>query len=76
MAWTEITRAKYERQSGRYASNVTDQEWDLIASVPITVANGPLPPLATRVNAAVQFHQTGSCITQHFHVPDGGRART
>jgi hypothetical protein len=30
--------------------------------------------LATRVNAAAQFHQTGhSCITQHFHVPDGCR---
>ncbi len=32
MAWTEITRSRYDRQSGRYASDVTDQEWELIAS--------------------------------------------
>jgi len=31
MAWTEITRVKYERQHGRYASDVTDREWELIA---------------------------------------------
>lgn len=33
MAWTEITRVNYERRSGRYASDVTDQEWELIASI-------------------------------------------
>jgi transposase len=33
MSWTETTRGRYERQSGRYASDVTDQEWDLIASL-------------------------------------------
>ncbi len=31
MAWTETTRARYERHSGRYASDLTDQEWGLIA---------------------------------------------
>jgi len=31
MARTEITRPEYERKSGRYASDVTDQEWQLIA---------------------------------------------
>ena len=30
MAWTETTRARYERHSGRYASDLTDQEWGLI----------------------------------------------
>ena len=25
MAWTETTRASYERHSGRYASDVTDE---------------------------------------------------
>lgn len=30
MAWTEITRRQYERQSTRYASDVTDEEWHLI----------------------------------------------
>ena len=31
MAWTETTRARYERHSGRYASDLTDQEWGFIA---------------------------------------------
>jgi transposase len=31
MAWTETTRANYERHSGRYASDVTDEEWALVA---------------------------------------------
>ena len=31
MAWTETTRARYERPSGRYASDLTDQEWELVA---------------------------------------------
>ncbi len=28
--WTEITRPKYERGGGRYASDLTDREWALI----------------------------------------------
>lgn len=31
MAWTEITRRQYVRKSSRYASDLTDQEWGLIA---------------------------------------------
>ena len=31
MAWTEITRPKYERAGLRYASDTTDQEWAVIA---------------------------------------------
>lgn len=31
MAWTEITRPKYERKSSRYQSDVTDAEWALIS---------------------------------------------
>ena len=30
MAWTEITRPKYQRDGLRYASDATDQEWALI----------------------------------------------
>jgi len=30
MAWTEITRAKYQRDGLRYASDTTDEEWALI----------------------------------------------
>src|SRR5215831_511368 len=29
--WTEITRPKYEREGQRYASDLTDAEWALIA---------------------------------------------
>lgn len=38
--WTEITRAKYERFGLRYASDVTDAEWEVIA---------PLMPAARRL---------------------------
>ena len=31
MAWTKTTRCMYERSFGRYASDLTDREWDLIA---------------------------------------------
>ncbi|MDQ3558361.1 MAG: IS5 family transposase [Pseudomonadota bacterium] len=31
MAWTEITRKQYRREGLRYASDVTDEEWSLIA---------------------------------------------
>ncbi len=30
--WTEITRPNYERRGGRYASDLTDREWALIAA--------------------------------------------
>ncbi|CAM1656352.1 Transposase IS4-like domain [Bartonella choladocola] len=30
MAWTEITRKLYERKSARYASDITDREWEII----------------------------------------------
>ena len=30
MAWTEITREKYQRDGMRYASDVTDEEWAVI----------------------------------------------
>src|ERR1700684_2958378 len=31
MPWTEITRAEYQRSELRYASDMTDAEWALIA---------------------------------------------
>ena len=31
MAWTEITRRQYARKTGRYASDMTEREWALIA---------------------------------------------
>lgn len=40
MAWTEITRAHYERRCVRYASDLTDAEWALIE---------PMMPSANRI---------------------------
>ena len=31
MAWTEITRPKYQREGLRYASDTTEEEWAVIA---------------------------------------------
>lgn len=31
MAWTELTRRRYDRGGGRYASDLTDAEWAMIA---------------------------------------------
>lgn len=31
MVWTETTRARYERHFGRSASDLADQEWELVA---------------------------------------------
>lgn len=33
MAWTEITRAQYRREELRYASDMTDAEWRLLAAL-------------------------------------------
>ncbi len=40
MPWNETTRREYERRGGRYASDVTDREWTLVA---------PFPPAAKRI---------------------------
>ena len=32
MPWTETTRAQYRRESLRYASDLTDTEWSLVAA--------------------------------------------
>ena len=40
MPWTEITRPHYERRCARYASDLTNAEWALIA---------PLMPSANRI---------------------------
>lgn len=33
MAWTETTRRNYVRRTLRYASDVTDREWDFVAAL-------------------------------------------
>ena len=31
MAWTELTRKRYEHNTARYSSDVTDEEWAIVA---------------------------------------------
>ena len=31
MAWTELTRCQYERVGGKYANDLTDAEWAILA---------------------------------------------
>lgn len=41
MAWTELTRHQHAREGGRYASDLTDAEWALIAPlVPLRRTTG------------------------------------
>lgn len=42
MPWTETTRRQYERRSARYASDLTDDEWALIAPLmPLAICSEP-----------------------------------
>ena len=62
MAWTETTRARYERSSGRYASDLTDLEWALIAPIiPPPKATGRPRKTAMRdvVDAILYVASTG-----------------
>ena len=44
--WTEITRPKYVRMGLRYASDLSDGEWRVIAPPAVT-----LPTTVTRVSS-------------------------
>lgn len=62
MAWTEITRPHYEREGLRYASDLTDAEWKLIA--PLMPARSPIgrprtTDLRAVVNAVFYMASTG-----------------
>ncbi len=47
MTWTELTRRQYERSGGKYASDATDAEWELVA---------PLMPAARRIGRPRTTH--------------------
>ena len=62
MSWTEITRRQYRRDGSRYASDLTDEEWELI--VPHLPAAKPLGRRRTTdlrhvVNAMLYLLTTG-----------------
>jgi transposase len=62
MPWTEITRAKYRRDGLRYASNMTDAEWSLIAPMMPKVNRIGRPretDLRAVVNAILYMAATG-----------------
>ena len=62
MAWTEITRPKYQRDGLRYASDTTDEEWALIAPhIPPPASCGRTRETSMRevVNAIFYIAQTG-----------------
>ena len=63
MAWTETTRARYERHSGRYASDLTDQEWGLIAPfLPPPKTTGR--PRSTAMRRSVSLAARGAPMLQ------------
>lgn len=63
MTWTETTRAEYERLSGRYASDLTDQEWALVAPlIPPPKATGrPRETVMRDVLDAILYIASAGC---------------
>jgi transposase len=62
MVWTETTRARYERPFGRYASDLTDQEFALIApSLPLPKKTGRprSTPMREILDAIMYIASTG-----------------
>lgn len=62
MAWTEITRPRYQRKGVRYASDTTDAEWAMIAPYmppPARYGRRRGYPLREIVNAILYIAQTG-----------------
>lgn len=62
MAWTEITRPKYQRDGLRYASDTTDAEWEVIEPFmppPADCGRTRSTPMREVVNAIFYIAQTG-----------------
>ncbi len=62
MPWTEIARSQYERDCGRYASDLTDAEWALIAPSmpgPNRIGRPRETDLREAVNALLNIASTG-----------------
>lgn len=60
--WTEITRPKYERAGGRYASDMTDAEWALVGAhlpAPKRLGRPRRTELREVVNAILYMARTG-----------------
>ena len=62
MAWTETTRQNYVRHTARYASDVTDREWDFVAAfmpAPRRLGRPRKTDLREVVNALLYIASTG-----------------
>ncbi|WP_082135097.1 transposase [Puniceibacterium sp. IMCC21224] len=73
MAWTELTRRRYEPNSGGYSSDVTDAEWSVIG--PLLPGRNrlgrPRPVELRQIWDAIQFIAATGCAHrrfQHDHV--------
>ncbi len=84
MGWTNITRGRYERIGGRYASDCSDVEWSLIEPfMPARKVTGR--PRSTRLRDvwdAIQYMASTGCVFEvlqiieckrllHFIQPNG-----
>lgn len=63
MAWAEITRPKYRRDGLRYASDMTDEEWAVIAPrLPLPARRGrPRETNLREVVNAIFYIAQSSC---------------
>ena len=63
--WTAITRPVYERGVGRYASDMTDREWALIAPfMPPRKMTGRKPDDGYAIDVAHPVPWTQVCLTR------------
>ncbi len=63
MAWTELTRRQHARAGGKYASDLTDAEWALIAPLmpPLKTTGRPRTTRLRDVFDAILYMATTGC---------------
>ena len=73
MAWTETARRQYERRTSRYASDVTDREWEFVAAfmpAPRRLGRPRKTDLRDVLNALLYIASTGCqwrMLPKDFH---------
>src|ERR1700751_464928 len=80
--WTEITRRKYQREGQRYASDLTDAEWALIAphmpAVKLWAARARQNCAGCSMRSCISHGPavSGGCCRRTFlRLPPGARSR-
>jgi len=63
MVWTDITRPRYERKCGRYASDCSDKEWQFIEPFlpPVKYVGRPRTTQMREVWDAIQYMASTGC---------------